>query len=138
MAVEGNGTVIAISVIQLLVTIAIIVFCVQSCCAHHSRHGCVVIISDINIVGVWIHVVEMVTESGDSHAREHAKDVALMFCEFYNTIVIRKRYTMNIVGYVPGGASRQNCSRSERRNACTPVKLRWVSFWQLLRSVRML
>jgi len=92
MAVEGNGTVIAISVIQLLVTIAIIIFCVQSCCAHHSRHGCVVIISDINIVGVWIHVVEMVTESGDSYAREDAKDVTLMFCEFYNTRVIRKIY----------------------------------------------
>jgi hypothetical protein len=45
---------------------------------------------------------------------------------------------MVIKEYVPGGASRQNCSRSERRNACTPVKLRWVSFWQLLRRVRML
>jgi hypothetical protein len=96
MAVEGNTTVIAISVIQLLVTITIIVFCIQSSGAHHSSHGCVVIISDINIIGVWIHVVEMVTESGDSHAREHAEDVTLMFCEFYNTMVIRKRYIQRL------------------------------------------
>jgi hypothetical protein len=92
MAVEVNATVVAVSVIQILVTIAIIVFCVQSCCAHHSRHGCVVIISDIDIVSVWVHIVEVVTESRDSYAREDAKDVTLMFCEFYNTIVIRKRY----------------------------------------------
>jgi hypothetical protein len=88
MAIEGNATVIALSVFQFLVTISIIVFCIQSCCAHHPSHGCVVIIPDIDIFSVWVHSVEVVTESGDSHAREDAKDVALMLSEFYGGLYL--------------------------------------------------
>jgi len=45
---------------------------------------------------------------------------------------------MKGVGKLPGGASRQNSSRSGRRKACTPVKLRCVSFGQLLSNIIML
>jgi len=50
----------------------------------------------------------------------------------------RTGVTCRLGGYTPCGASLQNASRSLRRNACTPVKLKWVNRGQLFNSTMML
>lgn len=70
-------------------------------------------------------------------AREHAEDAALVIIEIYNvsgTALALAQEGSN----VPAGASRQNFSRSSRRNAVTPVRLKCVSLGQQLRSLMIL
>jgi len=80
-------------------------------------------------------MVEVMTETGNAIAGEDAEDISLVYGKFWWMLDgLGKNGKRN----VPGGASLQNLSRSGRRKAWTPVRLRWVNFWHLLSNIKML
>lgn len=66
---------------------------------------------------------------------------ACAFCSFRNSrnratpVPENTQKTSRWCSLNSGGASRQNARSSSRRNAWTPVKLKWVNFGQLLRRI---